>query len=47
MALAQPTPVPATPEIDRAAVAQAEAELDAASRDRARADERAARWRAV
>ena len=32
---------PAPPEIDRAAVAQAEAELDAASRDRARADERA------
>ncbi len=33
---------PAAPkEIDRAAVAQAEAELDAASRDRARADERA------
>ena len=33
---------PAPPEIDRAAVAQAEADLDAASRDRARADERAA-----
>jgi hypothetical protein len=34
-------PPPAPKEIDRAAVAQAEAELDAASRDRARADERA------
>ena len=33
---------PAPKEIDRAAVAQAEAELDAASRDRARADDRAA-----
>ncbi len=33
---------PAPPEIDQAAVAQAEADLDAASRDRARADERAA-----
>ncbi len=38
----EPAPEPkAPPEIDRAAVAQAEALLDAASRDRARADERA------
>jgi len=41
MALAEPTQAPAPPQIDRAAVGQAEAELDAASRDRARADARA------
>jgi hypothetical protein len=41
-AVPQPVaPVP-VPELDRAAVARAEGELDAASRDRARADERAA-----
>ena len=40
---AEPAPAGrAPPEIDRAAVAQAEALLDAASRDRARADDRAA-----
>jgi hypothetical protein len=45
---AKPDPAPAPvepqapPEIDRAAVAQAEGMLDAASRDRARADDRAA-----
>jgi hypothetical protein len=37
-----PPPPPPAPEIDRAAVSAAEAELDAASRDRARADQRVA-----
>jgi len=39
--IAPPMPV-AAPELDRAAIAEAEVALDAASRDRARADERAA-----
>ena len=39
---AAPIEPPAPPEIDRAAVAQAEALLDSASRDRARSDDRAA-----